>query len=187
MNKTYYTLLQTSDRSRYVATPTRIGFEDAVAGINDQKLNQKSKSIAMLSEGQFTSYFNNRILPEGFSSKKKLVQENNSAKIIVVGSGTFANNIILSNEKALPLGADRYDPSLFYDNKRFLLNCINYLSGDEDLIAVRSKRIELRLLDKNKVKNEQFFIKTLNIALPPTLILLLAAVFYFVRRKKFAI
>lgn len=185
-NTTSTSLLNTSGLNRYRNTPTRIGFEEAVGGLKDENFNDKAKSVAMLTEGKFESYFKNRILPEAFTKNKTLISSVDSNQIIVISSGTFANNILLSDDKTLPLGADRYNPQSFYDNKRFLLNCINYLSGDESLIDVRSKRIEMRLLDKNKVKNEEYFIKVLNTVLPPAIVLIIAIIFFIVRKRKYA-
>ncbi len=179
-------LLKTSGQNRFVKTPTRIGFEDAVAGIKDEKYHSRKGSIAMLAEGEFTSYFKNRILPEGFLTHKKLITKSDSGRIAVISSGTFANNIILSDETTMPLGADRYNKSLFYDNKLFLLNLINYLSGDENLIAVRSKNIDLRLLNTKKVKNEKDKIKAINVVVPPLLILIGSLIFSFMRKRKYA-
>jgi ABC-type uncharacterized transport system involved in gliding motility auxiliary subunit len=38
-----------------------------------------------------------------------------------------------------------------YDNKDFMLNCVNYLLDDTGLINIRSKDLDLPLLDKEKV------------------------------------
>jgi hypothetical protein len=48
------------------------------------------------------------------------------------------------------LGYDQRSGNL-YDNKDFLLNCVNYLLDDTGLINIRSKELDLPLLDKEKV------------------------------------
>ena len=176
-------LLNTSGLNRYVKTPTRIGFEDAVSGASGNKLKAGKKCVAFLTEGNFSSYFKNRLLPEVFTNKKEFLEESVPNKMIVISSGSFANNAVLSNNKTLPLGADRYT-NAYYDNKEFLLNSINYLSGDEQLINVRSKKIEMRLLDKKKVKSHQRFISWLNLLLPPMIIMAVSLLFYIVRSKR---
>lgn len=177
-------LLNTSGFNRYVNTPTRIGFEDAVSGASSKKLTEGKKSVTMMTEGKYTSYFENRILPEEFTNHKTFVSKSKENKMVVISSGSFANNIVLSDDKTLPLGADRYS-SAFYDNKKLLLNIINYLSDDQELITIRSKRIEMRLLDKKKVKQYKSSIKWVNLIAPPTLILVISFVFFLIRKKRY--
>ncbi|MFT6746754.1 MAG: ABC-2 type transport system permease protein [Glaciecola sp.] len=178
-------LLNTSGLNRYVKTPTRIGFEDAVSGTSEKKLNEGKKCVAFLTEGTYTSYYQNRILPEEFSAHKSFLKSSPVSKMVVISSGTFANNAVLSDNKTLPLGADRYS-SAFYDNKKILLNIINYLSDDQVLITVRSKKIKMRLLDKKKVKTFKSSIKWLNLLVPPAVILLISLLFYIVRKKRYS-
>jgi gliding-associated putative ABC transporter substrate-binding component GldG len=182
---THTTLLNTSGLNRYVKTPTRIGFEDAVSGASEKKLKDGKKCVAFLTEGTYNSYYQNRILPEEFSSHKTFLEKSPTNKMIIISSGTFANNAVLADDKTLPLGADRYS-SAFYDNKKLLLNSINYLSDDQALINVRSKKIEMRLLDKKKVNVFKSSIKWLNLILPPSLILLLSIIFFIVRKKRYS-
>ena len=76
--------------------------------------------------------------------------------------------------------------TIFYDNKKFLVNCANYLLGDENLISVRSKNIKMRMLDPEIVKEEKGFFKILNTAFPIGLILLISLVFILFRRMKYS-
>ena len=179
----HYSLLNTSGKNRYRPTPLKIGFEDAILGDQAMLLKEGKKSVAMLLEGKFTSYFSNRILPQNL--KSSALKTSPKSKLLVISSGSFANNIVLQDDKTLPLGADRYS-NAFFDNKRFLLNAVNYLCGDEVLIAVRSKKIEMRLLDKTKLKEDKTNIQMLNVILPPALILLLSAVFFTIRKRKYS-
>jgi len=178
-------LLKTSGLNRYVKTPTRIGFEDAVSGASDKRLKEGKKTVAYLTEGVYQSYYQNRILPVEFSSHKKFISKSAPNKMVVISSGSFANNVVLSDDKTLPLGADRYS-SAFYDNKKLLLNIINYLSDDKELITVRSKKIDMRLLDKKAVQMYKSKIKWMNLLVPPAIILLISVVFYFVRKKRYS-
>jgi ABC-2 type transport system permease protein len=182
---THTALLNTSGLNRYVKTPTSIGLEDAFSGASEKKLHDGKKCVAFLTEGKYTSYYKNRILPKEFSSHKKFLDESPVNKMIIISSGSFANSFVLSDNKTLPLGADRYS-SAFYDNKKFLLNVINYLSDDKALITIRSKKIEMRLLDKKKVKTYKSTIKWLNLLVPPGIILLISLLFFFIRKGRYS-
>ena len=138
----------------------------------------------MLAQGRFTSYFQNRILPEGVAEKKTFLSKSDSSSILVISSGTVANNIVLPDDKTLPLGADRYS-NVFYDNKKFLINSINFLTGDSALIPVRSKKIQMRLLDKQKLKLHEQEIKWMNVLVPPFIIILFAVGVVAYRKFRF--
>lgn len=182
------TLLKTSGKNRYITTPTRIGFEEAVGGIESAQFVDSARAVAVLLEGKFDSYFKNRpvdnewlqIAP--FDIKRK----GYDTQILVISDGDFGVNPVLKDGQILPLGADRYNRNVFFDNKRFLINAVDYMLDNSFLIPVRSKKIEMRLLDKKKLKDEDLKIKIYNLFFPISLVLLVSFVFYFVRKKRFA-
>jgi ABC-type uncharacterized transport system involved in gliding motility auxiliary subunit len=57
------------------------------------------------------------------------------------------------------LGYDQRSGNL-YDNKDFLLNCVNYLLDDTGLINIRSKELDLPLLDKEKFMKTTLLLKS---------------------------
>lgn len=177
-------LLHSSDNSNFLKTPCQIGFENAIKAYDKKSLSKNGKAVAAIAEGKFASYFKNRILPPEFSERKTLKTESVDNSFIVISSGSFADNIVMQDDRTLPLGSDRYTNS-FFDNKKFLLNCINYLSGDADLINVRSKEIKLRLLDKAKLKKEENSWVILNITAPLLFIAIVSILAHIIRRKKF--
>jgi ABC-2 type transport system permease protein len=179
-------LLKTSGKNKYLQTPTRIGFEQAVSGIDPKLFTDSAKALAVLLEGTFDSYFKNRPIEASFKEHPELGyrSESDSTKILVVSDGDFAENPITANGQPLQLGADRYS-SIFFDNKRFLLNAVNYLLGDGAIIPVRSKKVEMRLLDKEKLKTDGDFYAWLNLTLPIALITLIGLTFYFIRKFRY--
>ena len=56
-----------------------------------------------------------------------------------------------SSTKVLELGYDKWTNNM-YANKEFMLNCVNYLLDDNGLINIRSKEVDLPILDKQKVE-----------------------------------
>ena len=75
---------------------------------------------------------------------------------------------------------------MYDNNKKFLVNCANFLLDDEELIEVRSKKIKMRLLDPKLVKDEKSFMQLLNVGLPIAFILLFSFVFIFFRKMRFS-
>lgn len=182
----FKTLLQTSGYNRYQQIPSRVSFTATATGkINTKDFNQGSKPIALLIEGMFESYFNNRLAPSFTASKaidfkKKSIYNN----MIVIADGDMAKNWYNRRNEMIPLGTDQFT-NVFYDNKKFLINCANYLLGDDDLIAVRSKNIKMRLLDGTKVKSDITLIKLLNVGLPIAIIILFSVIFIVFRKSRF--
>ena len=183
----FTTLYETSGNNRYKKLPSRISFrETANEKIIPENFKEGSKPIALLLEGSFGSYFKNRIAPKFIMNKKvnfKTVSETN--KMIVIADGDVGKNWFSSRQEIIPLGTDQYS-NVFYDNKKFLVNCANYLLDDEELISVRSKKIKMRLLDAKLVEEKKELIKILNTALPILIILLISFGFILFRKIRFS-
>jgi gliding-associated putative ABC transporter substrate-binding component GldG len=183
----FTTLYETSGNNRYKKLPSRISFrETANEKIISKNFNEGSKPVALLLEGSFGSYFQNRIAPE-FTANKRIKFKTNSRqnKMIVIADGDIGKNWFSPRQELIPLGTDQYS-NVFYDNKKFLVNCVNYLLGDEKLISVRSKKIKMRLLDAKLVKEKKGLIKILNTALPIGIILLISDCFILFRKVRFS-
>lgn len=180
-------LYSSSGNNRIKKLPSRISFrETANEKITPQNFKEGVKTIAMLAEGKFNSYFTNRIAPS-FSSNKAsgFLKESKKTSMIIIADGDIGKNWFTPRNEMIPLGTDQYT-NVFYDNKKFLINCVNYLLGDEELISVRSKNIKMRMLDPKLVEENRSFMKLLNIAGPIILILLISIVFIFYRKMKFS-
>lgn len=187
-NGTKFTaLLQTSGYNRYKKTPCRIGFrETASGGITPEKFTDSAKAVAVLVEGSLDSYFKNRITP-AFANNPKIDFKDRSAQteMIVISDGDIAKNWFTPKGDVIPMGQDQYTKFQF-DNKKFLINCANYLLGDKDMIEARSKNIKLRLLNKKLVEEDKEFMQLINVGGPVLFIILLSVGFILFRKFKFA-
>jgi len=96
------------------------------------------------------------------------------------------NQISKNSSEAYPLGFDRFSGETF-GNKNFLLNCVNYLLDESGLIAVRSREIKLRMLDKTKIENEKLFWQILNVISPLLIIVTFGLIMFFIRKRKFSV
>lgn len=183
----FTSLYSSSGNNRIKKLPSRISFrETANEKILPENFKEGVMPIAMLVEGKFNSYFTNRITPT-FASNKAIgfQKESKTTSMIVIADGDIGKNWFTPRQEMIPLGTDQYT-NVFYDNKKFLINCANYLLGDEELISVRSKNIKMRMLDPKLVDENRSFMKLLNIIGPIALIILISAGFIFYRRMKFA-
>jgi ABC-2 type transport system permease protein len=140
--------------------------------------------MGVLLEGTFTSNFQYR-----YDASKtpelpfKDHVENN--KMIVISDGdVIRNQFKKSTGEVFPLGYDRYTRETF-GNKKFIQNCMDYLCDDSGIIEVRGKEIQLRLLDKGKVKKDRNFWIAINIGLPILLIILFGLSNQYIRKRKY--
>jgi ABC-type uncharacterized transport system involved in gliding motility auxiliary subunit len=81
-----------------------------------------------------------------------------------------------------------YDPRSgnLYDNKDFMINCVNYILDDNGLINIRGKDLDLALLDKEKVYENYTAIQFITIGLPLVFLVLFGIVFSYLRKKKYS-
>jgi ABC-type uncharacterized transport system involved in gliding motility auxiliary subunit len=73
---------------------------------------------------------------------------------------------------------------VIYDNKEFLLNCMNYLLDDQALISVRSRTIKLRKLNQEMVAENRTAIQINNAVLPILALFAVGGAQVFFRKKK---
>lgn len=177
-------LFTTSPYSRTFSTPLKIDLNELKKPIKPEDFTQANIPLGYLLEGEFTSAYKNRPLPEGAAADS--FSESGSSAIVVISDGDIAkNDIDPKTGQPFPLGYDMYSRQT-YANEQFLLNTINYLVDDQGLIEARSKQIVLRPLDKVKVENERNKWQAINMLLPILLLLLYGVVNKFIRKRKYA-
>ena len=167
--------------------------------------------VAGLAEGYFSSHFQNRVAPD-FIKKvnasnipKKYRYKTKSdieGKVLVVGNGNFIFNHYDSMPNPRGMGyvyvPNQYndlkmDPELvqrgvpFYTgNQEFFQNIVDYMMGDNSVLDVRSRQIEMKKIDKEKIKLFAGYYKFLNVLLPIGIILIFAFIIHLIRKKRFA-
>lgn len=175
-------LLQSTQYSKKIGTPTEINLNIVAEETSPNHYkNTGNIPLSVLLEGSFHSAFENRVLP--FDQKTFEVKGNDN-KMIVIADGDLIQNQLDKNFQPVELGYDQRSGNL-YDNKDFLMNCVNYLLDDNGLINIRSKDLDLPLLDKEKVYERYTLTQILTIGLPILILLLFGAVFTFLRKRKY--
>jgi gliding-associated putative ABC transporter substrate-binding component GldG len=176
-------LLQSSQYSKKIGTPVEINLNSVTEETSpNDYLNKGNIPLSVLLEGSFHSMFENRVLPfdqKNFETKGK---EN---KMIVISDGDLIKNQLDKNFQPVELGYDQRSGNL-YDNKDFLINCVNYLLDDTGLINIRSKDLDLPLLDKEKVYENYTVTQFITIGLPILILALFGILFTFLRKRKYS-
>ena len=176
-------LLQSSKYSKKIGAPVEVNLNSVSEETSPSDyLNKGNIPLSVLLEGSFHSMFENRVLPFEQKSFEARGKEN---KMIVISDGDLIRNQLDKNFQPVELGYDQRSGNL-YDNKDFLMNCVNYLLDDNGLINIRSKDLDLPLLDKEKVYERYTGIQFLTIGLPILILLLFGFLFTFFRKRKYS-
>ena len=176
-------LLQSSPYSKKIGTPAEINLNSVSEETEPSDyVNKGNLPLSVLLEGSFHSMFENRVLP---FEQKSFKASGKANKMIVISDGDLIKNQLDKNFQPVELGYDQRSGNL-YDNKDFLINCVNYLLDDNGLINIRSKDLDLPLLDKEKVYENYTRTQFITIGLPIVVLLLFGVIFTFLRKRKYS-
>lgn len=182
-------LLTSSNRSRIRRQPVRVSFDDVAAKPDLSRFPMRDLPVAVLLEGKFPSFYQNRLSEQWTNNEvyKILDESQVPTKMIVIGDGDVGRNFVSTTTgqpKPLVLGWDRYYQVL-YANKDFLLNCMNYLLDDQGVMGVRSREVQLRLLQYEEITENKAKWKLINLILPVVLVLLFGISYSIIRKRKY--
>ena len=176
-------LLQSSKYSKLMGTPSEVNLKMVTLRPEPKDfVNQGNFPVAVLLEGQFHSVYENRVLPFKDASFKNFEK---NAKMIVITDGDIIKNQLDKNGQPLELGYDKWTNNL-YANKEFLMNCVNYLLDDNGLINIRSKEVDLPILDKEKVYASYTQSQVITVAVPIVILMLFGVGFTILRKRKYS-
>ncbi len=177
-------LLTSSQYSKPVGVPSTVSLD--MANEEEPKPEEYTNGfipLGVLIEGKFESAYKNRILP--FKDNTYKEQAESEGKMIVFSDGDLIKNQIDQNFQPRELGYD-YFTGILYGNKDLVLNSVNYLLDDVGLLDIRSKDVNLPLLDKERVYRDYTSIQVKTISLPIVLIIVFGIIFIVVRKKMYA-
>ena len=175
-------LFESSERTTLKSVPNYVELSE-MANLDSLSMMEKPttpKIFAVSLEGKFNSAYATRSEKNGFPNFKNNSSEN---KMIVIADGDVGRNQTMKGQP-LPLGADILTQQQ-YGNDQFLRNCLDWLLDDSNLIDLRNRNIEARLLDKRRIDEEKTNWQWFNLLTPLTILGLLGGIFYWLRKKKF--
>lgn len=184
-------LLKSSKYSRSQLSPVRLSFEILKVAPDPSKFNDGNRPVAYLLEGEFESFFKNRLTPEfqsmldriGVKFKDKSIP----AKQIVISDSDFAKNLInTTTGDTEDIGYNKWERRFYKGNKDFILNAVEYMLDENNILESRSKEIKLRLLDTVRTKQEKSWWQFINVGLPVLLLALFGFVYQYFRKRRYA-
>jgi len=185
-----------------LALPLNYGKNPKLVDNPEDEINKLC--VAGLSEGFYQSHFKNRIVAEFANSKDAnyLEESQKETKILVVGNGSFIRNsydsildpqkinsylyrpIAINELKVDAELAQRRIPIIF-GNQELFQNMVDYMMGDNSVLDIRSRQIDIKEIDKEKIKSSSLFFKSMNMMLPLLLILALAFIMNWIRQRRY--
>ena len=178
-------LLSSSPYTKTVQAPANVDLENAYMQSRDDRfrntLRGGSKLTGVLMEGKFQSPF---IYQKHYTGSAFL--PNGESKMVVIADGDIMRNGVSGRGGIYPTGYDRFTKTTFA-NKKFLLNCIDYLIDDNGLIEIRAKEKTLRLLDSEKTRLEHTYWQWFNIIAPLLSMMIFGIANNIYRKRKYQI
>ena len=176
-------LLTSTPYTKVNIAPAPIDLESVYMQMRSAEYRESMKNgehlSAVLMEGMFKSRYK---FMKKYSDVPYL--EKGKSKMIVIADGDIIRNPVDKNGRGYPTGYDRISQFTFA-NKKFLLNCIDYLIDDNGLIEIRSKERTVRLLDPEKSKSEKTYWQWFSMLMPIALMFILGIVNYFIRKRRY--
>ena len=181
-------LLATSPYTKLVQLPELVSLSESDIAPKELEFNSSSVPVGVILEGSFESVFKNRSIPEGVSGGPPQIKTSGDrTSMLVVSDGDIIKNEVLptADGPAIePLGFDRYTSQVF-GNSDFILNAVNYMTDETGLITLRGRELKLRLLDREKVRDERLKWELINLVLPSIIIILAGLVINIYRKKAY--
>lgn len=175
-------LFESSERTLLKQVPNYVDLKEisSVDSLGQMEKPSTPKIYAVSLEGKFNSAYASRIERKSYPNFKSSSPEN---KMIVIADGDVGRNKVLKGEP-LPLGVDLLTNEQF-GNEQFLRNALDYLLDDSNLMDLRNRNIEERLLDRQRITEEKNNWQWFNLLIPLVIIGILGGLFFWLRKKKF--
>jgi ABC-2 type transport system permease protein len=183
-------LLHSSLYTKIAPIPWMIDLSDLRNKPDENEYTRKNIPVAVLLEGKFTSDFKNQVAPTLDStndslSNYKFIDASKPTSQIVIADGDMIQNDVSPQGQPMTLGFYNYTGQLFA-NKNFILNCIDYLTGQTSHIEMRAKTVKLRLLDVNRVKAEKTKWQLINLIIPIALLVVFGFIYTLIRQWRYS-
>lgn len=176
-------LFESSARTNTKQVPNYVALSEIVKADSLSEFDKPSppRIFAVSLEGKFTSAYSTRSERGSFPNFRSQSPEN---KMIVISDGDVGRNQVFKGN-ALPLGEDLLTKQT-YGNAQFLRNSLDFLLDDANLMELRNRNIEARLLDRQRIDEERTEWQWINLLLPLFVTAAIAAILIWLRRKRFS-
>ncbi len=182
-------LLRSSPATRVVNAPMLVSLDMAQEEPRSSDFNMAHQPVAVLLEGEFRSVFANRVIRGIIGTDDPGFREQGEkTRMLVVSDGDIIRNDVTVSggvPEPLPLGYDRYSGQTF-GNSEFVVNALNYVLDEHGLMELRTRELQLRLLDRRRVREQRLTWQVVNLGVPFALIVISGLIFNSIRKRLYA-
>jgi ABC-2 type transport system permease protein len=168
-------LLTSSPHAHTQAVPASIRLAEADRKPDKHYFSESNLPVAALLRAPFTSAFKNRSAFFAGNNAIFLPESKPTAQMIVVAS----DEIIRDSQDY-----DAYSETIFA-NKDFILNCANYLTDHTGVSALKTKSLQMQLLNKQALQEHYRQVIFVNVILPPLILVAGIGILNAIRRRKY--
>lgn len=180
--------LSSSSHSRAVSVPAMINLSEIQQNPMNLPMPSRYLPVGVSVSGKLTSVFKHRPLKSISGGQSFAFREqSDGTRLAVISDGRIAANEVVrkgGTARPLPLGFDKYTQQTF-GNKELLQNLSLYLLGQDELLALRGRKITARVLDQKRVHEGRTLWQVVNTVLPSLLLLLMGGAWALVRRWRY--
>ncbi len=182
-------LLSAGQYARYQFNPVDVTLDIVRYEPDLSAFNHSDLVMAYLVEGEFESLYQNRVsasMSEGLDELGLNFRGSSvPTQILIVSDGDIARNgFDPQRRQPQPLGFDPYENYTF-DNKSFLNNAVEYMTGMQTILPLRAKKLEMRLLDQQEVAENKAWVQAVNTVFPIVVVLVISLVWRYGRKRKY--
>lgn len=180
-------LLFTSEHTQLANAPMIISLKEIEETPDRRAFNKPHRPVAVMLEGVFPSVFQNRMINDLVDENIEFKSKSKETQMLVVSDGDMIRNHVRHTSRGpaiSPLGYDRYTKQTF-GNKSFITNALHYMTDQQNLMEIRSKDLEIRMLDKVKIKDARFKWQFINVLVPVLFIVFFGMVISWWRKRRY--
>lgn len=184
-------LLTSSQYSRFQIYPSiNISFEILRLEQRTEAYNKSYLPAAVMLEGEFDSYFKNRVSESMMSGLSEIgasfkERSNKTQQVFISDSDIIKNLYDSQSNRISPMGFNKWEAYTYEGNEDFIINTIDYLLDDYGLVASRSKNYRLRLLNQVELQECKLKWQIINLLFPTLMILLFGVLYVGYRKRKY--
>lgn len=183
-------LLSSSENAKTLSTPAIISLEELKTIDKPELFKKKNIPVAVMLEGSFQSLYTHRTdaaMQDSFKNyygRFLTTGKAEGCQVVVADGDVMLNDF--TREGPFPIGYSLANDMTF-SNRQFVENILAYMTGMKDIMGLRNREVQVRLLDKVKLANQKHLWQIINVACPLLMLIIGGFAFSFWRKRIYTI
>lgn len=152
-------ILNSSHYTKLIPSPAFLNFEFLRFEPDMATYKEGVKSLGVLVQGAFSSYFSNRLSPEDLSYMAKfnhsVLSETSTAKEVIVSDVDIILPHRANDGSYYPLAFNFWDRQVYNGNKLFIKAILESIINDGQMLKFRKKELKTSTIDQTKFESKK--------------------------------